>query len=253
MRGRALGALLGVTAVVLWHAAPPRRLPGQPCQLDDEVRGCARALVAAVPAAARPWPTRRRSDQAALRCSAQLLTPKPYTPAPARHPPQLSYTHAALALVQGSWAIGLFRGPSPLNLTPVERVQPRVDGHAAWPLANPVLTCASVTDAPSNFGEYASRAAVAQQRRERRRAAQSWLPGPRPLTLSQLPHSPSSSTPLAPACSGRPVPLAAAGRQLVCVLRNQDQRQHAGWAGPVGEAGVVAGCRQARLLRMCMP
>lgn len=28
---------------------------------------------------------------------------------------------------------------------------PRIDTQAAWPVANPVLTCASVSDAPSNF------------------------------------------------------------------------------------------------------
>lgn len=62
--------------------------------------------------------------------------------------------------VQGSWSIGLFRGPSPLNLTPIEHTVPRLDGHTAWPLANPILTCASVTDAPSNFGALSSCCAV---------------------------------------------------------------------------------------------
>ncbi|KAL4519176.1 hypothetical protein Ndes2526A_g00275 [Nannochloris sp. 'desiccata'] len=54
---------------------------------------------------------------------------------------------------EGSWSIGTFRGPSPLNLTPIESTSPRVDCPAAsaWPAANPVLTCASVTDTPSNF------------------------------------------------------------------------------------------------------
>lgn len=28
---------------------------------------------------------------------------------------------------------------------------PRIDTAVAWPVANPVLTCASVSDAPSNF------------------------------------------------------------------------------------------------------
>ncbi|KAG7670511.1 hypothetical protein KSW81_003073 [Nannochloris sp. 'desiccata'] len=56
-------------------------------------------------------------------------------------------------LLKGSWSIGTFRGPSPLNLTPIESTSPRVDCPAAsaWPAANPVLTCASVTDTPSNF------------------------------------------------------------------------------------------------------
>lgn len=53
---------------------------------------------------------------------------------------------------QGSWSIGLFRGPSPLNLTPVESWSPSLNGSAAWPLANPIFTCAEVTDVPSNFG-----------------------------------------------------------------------------------------------------
>ena len=54
--------------------------------------------------------------------------------------------------LQGSWAIGLFRGPSPLNLTPAERWAPRLDGPAAWPAANPVLSCAEVASPASNFG-----------------------------------------------------------------------------------------------------
>ncbi|GAB4816109.1 hypothetical protein N2152v2_003155 [Parachlorella kessleri] len=54
---------------------------------------------------------------------------------------------------EGSWSIGLFKGSSPLNLTPIENVQPLVRGPAAWPVANPVLTCASVTGTPSNFGD----------------------------------------------------------------------------------------------------
>lgn len=56
-------------------------------------------------------------------------------------------------LLKGSWSIGIFQGPSPLNLTPIESTSPRVDSPAAsaWPVANPVLTCASVTDTPSNF------------------------------------------------------------------------------------------------------
>lgn len=53
---------------------------------------------------------------------------------------------------QGSWSIGIFKGRSPLELQPLERYEPRQDSSAAWPVANPVLTCASVADAPSNFG-----------------------------------------------------------------------------------------------------
>ncbi|KAL4451194.1 hypothetical protein ABPG77_009266 [Micractinium sp. CCAP 211/92] len=52
---------------------------------------------------------------------------------------------------EGSWSIGIFKGPSPLDLLPLERYEPRQDTHVAWPVANPVLTCASVGDSPSNF------------------------------------------------------------------------------------------------------
>lgn len=55
-------------------------------------------------------------------------------------------------LLQGSWSIGIFKGPSPLDLLPLERYEPRQDTRVAWPVANPVLTCASVGDSPSNFG-----------------------------------------------------------------------------------------------------
>ncbi|KDD73015.1 hypothetical protein H632_c2626p0, partial [Helicosporidium sp. ATCC 50920] len=51
----------------------------------------------------------------------------------------------------GSWSIGLFRGPSPLELSPIEAWTPQPATLAAWPPANPVLTCASVHNAPSNF------------------------------------------------------------------------------------------------------
>jgi hypothetical protein len=47
-------------------------------------------------------------------------------------------------VAQGSWAIGIFRGPSPLNLTPA------ITGTGASS-GNPALTCASVTDEASNF------------------------------------------------------------------------------------------------------
>lgn len=55
-------------------------------------------------------------------------------------------------MLQGSWSIGVFKGPSPLDLVPLERHEPRQDTRVAWPVANPVLTCASVGDSPSNFG-----------------------------------------------------------------------------------------------------
>ena len=54
--------------------------------------------------------------------------------------------------LQGSWSIGIFKGQSPFDLWPLEQVTPRQDSATAWPVANPVLTCASVSDSPSNFG-----------------------------------------------------------------------------------------------------
>ena len=38
----------------------------------------------------------------------------------------------------------MFKGVSPLALEPLELQQPRADVPGAWPVANPVLTCASV-------------------------------------------------------------------------------------------------------------
>lgn len=54
---------------------------------------------------------------------------------------------------EGSWSIGVFYGDSPFSLKPIESVDVWRDETAAWPVANPVLTCASVSDAgfPSNF------------------------------------------------------------------------------------------------------
>ncbi|KAL4442485.1 hypothetical protein ABPG77_005069 [Micractinium sp. CCAP 211/92] len=62
----------------------------------------------------------------------------------------------------GSWAIGLFLGPSPLGLAPYQqaqqpsRAQPSIAFAATGSAAphaptNPILTCASVTQPPSNF------------------------------------------------------------------------------------------------------
>ena len=58
--------------------------------------------------------------------------------------------------LQGSWSIGIYKGRSPLQLQPLEQYEPRQDTTAAWPAANPVLTCASVSGPPSNFGEPAA-------------------------------------------------------------------------------------------------
>ncbi|XAR52300.1 N-acetylglucosaminyl-proteoglycan 4-beta-glucuronosyltransferase [Bertholletia excelsa] len=54
---------------------------------------------------------------------------------------------------EGSWSIGVFYGDSPFSLKPIEAVNLYRDESAAWPVANPVFTCASPSDAgfPSNF------------------------------------------------------------------------------------------------------
>ncbi|KAL9388450.1 hypothetical protein Peur_017055 [Populus x canadensis] len=54
---------------------------------------------------------------------------------------------------EGSWSIGVFYGDSPFSLKPIEAMNEWRHEGAAWPIANPVVTCASVSDAgfPSNF------------------------------------------------------------------------------------------------------
>ncbi|PIN14380.1 Acetylglucosaminyltransferase EXT2/exostosin 2 [Handroanthus impetiginosus] len=54
---------------------------------------------------------------------------------------------------EGSWAVGVFYGDSPFSLKPIEDMNIWEDKSSAWPVANPVLTCASLSDAgfPSNF------------------------------------------------------------------------------------------------------
>lgn len=54
---------------------------------------------------------------------------------------------------EGSWSVGIFYGDSPFSLKPIESRNVWRDKTAAWPVANPVVTCASVSDAgfPSNF------------------------------------------------------------------------------------------------------
>ncbi|KAA8534491.1 hypothetical protein F0562_032008 [Nyssa sinensis] len=54
---------------------------------------------------------------------------------------------------EGSWSIGVFYGDSPFSLKPIETVNVWKDESAAWPVANPVFTCASASNAgfPSNF------------------------------------------------------------------------------------------------------
>ncbi|OMP07125.1 EXTL2, alpha-1,4-N-acetylhexosaminyltransferase [Corchorus olitorius] len=54
---------------------------------------------------------------------------------------------------EGSWSIGLFYGDSPFSLKPIETAELWRNESAAWPVANPVITCASASDSgfPSNF------------------------------------------------------------------------------------------------------
>ncbi|CAH9137554.1 unnamed protein product [Cuscuta epithymum] len=54
---------------------------------------------------------------------------------------------------EGSWAIGVFYGDSPFSLRPIEDVNVSSPKVAAWPVANPVFTCASASQSgfPSNF------------------------------------------------------------------------------------------------------
>ncbi|KAI9118694.1 hypothetical protein K1719_010139 [Acacia pycnantha] len=54
---------------------------------------------------------------------------------------------------EGSWSIGIFFGDSPFSLKPIEAVNVWKNETAAWPVANPIVTCASLSDAgfQSNF------------------------------------------------------------------------------------------------------
>ncbi|KAK1279886.1 hypothetical protein QJS04_geneDACA015161 [Acorus gramineus] len=54
---------------------------------------------------------------------------------------------------EGSWSIGIYYGKDPFSLSPIEVENLRDGNSSAWPVANPVFTCASVLDAkyPSNF------------------------------------------------------------------------------------------------------
>ncbi|KAL4568886.1 hypothetical protein LXL04_024503 [Taraxacum kok-saghyz] len=54
---------------------------------------------------------------------------------------------------EGSWSIGVFYGDSPFSLKPIEAMNVWENTSAAWPVANPIVTCGSVTDSgfPSNF------------------------------------------------------------------------------------------------------
>ncbi|GAB2250513.1 hypothetical protein Droror1_Dr00016763 [Drosera rotundifolia] len=54
---------------------------------------------------------------------------------------------------EGSWSVGVFFGDSPFDLRPIEDKNVWKDESAAWPVANPVITCATASDSgfPSNF------------------------------------------------------------------------------------------------------
>ncbi|XWS08065.1 hypothetical protein CRYUN_Cryun41cG0046200 [Craigia yunnanensis] len=54
---------------------------------------------------------------------------------------------------EGSWSIGVFFGHSPFSLKPIETADVWRNESAAWPVANPVITCASASHSgfPSNF------------------------------------------------------------------------------------------------------
>ncbi|XP_044508022.1 glucosamine inositolphosphorylceramide transferase 1-like [Mangifera indica] len=54
---------------------------------------------------------------------------------------------------EGSWAIGVFYGDSPFSLKPIETVNIWRNHSAAWPVANPIMTCGSVSASgfPSNY------------------------------------------------------------------------------------------------------
>lgn len=54
---------------------------------------------------------------------------------------------------EGSWAIGVYYGDSPFSLKPIETLNLWNNESAAWPIANPVITCASASDSGfvSNF------------------------------------------------------------------------------------------------------
>ncbi|KAL8233686.1 hypothetical protein R6Q59_019786 [Mikania micrantha] len=54
---------------------------------------------------------------------------------------------------EGSWAIGVFYGDSPFSLKPIEFMNVWKNTSSSWPVANPIVTCGSVTDSgfPSNF------------------------------------------------------------------------------------------------------
>ncbi|KAJ8433307.1 hypothetical protein Cgig2_012875 [Carnegiea gigantea] len=64
-----------------------------------------------------------------------------------------SISHGCQEDNEGSWSIGVFFGDSPFSLQPIEDKGIWKNESAAWPVANPVITCASVSEAgfPSNF------------------------------------------------------------------------------------------------------
>ncbi|KAL6893660.1 hypothetical protein ACP4OV_007758 [Aristida adscensionis] len=66
------------------------------------------------------------------------------------HPPP---TRRCRPDAEGSWSVGVFLGDSPFSLKPIEHWGISSGGGAAWPVANPAVTCADVEEAgfPSSF------------------------------------------------------------------------------------------------------
>lgn len=60
------------------------------------------------------------------------------------HDPNVTAPFPPPSRAQGLWSIGIFKGSGPFDLQPVEEYSPRQDTLTAWPVANPVLTCASL-------------------------------------------------------------------------------------------------------------
>ena len=71
-------------------------------------------------------------------CTKYTVFTSPVSTQPLVIPPSLS--------PQGQWAIGIFRGRSPFELQPLELLDRprRSNTPAAWPVSNPVFTCAHV-------------------------------------------------------------------------------------------------------------
>mmetsp|Transcript_19140 Transcript_19140/g.49746 ORF Transcript_19140/g.49746 Transcript_19140/m.49746 type:complete len:881 (+) Transcript_19140:170-2812(+) len=65
-----------------------------------------------------------------------------------------SLPQACLQDNEGQWSIGIFKGPSPFALKPLEELgnsSPQAVGQKGFTVANPALTCAQVSDVPASF------------------------------------------------------------------------------------------------------